>query len=707
MTAQAQKKGVVAVSVHLAPVSLAEMHADMDGVKRKATQRAAQLLAELGATASAAGRWENGVDRIGLHVTSAGLKILQGSNNAVSFSKDMQWHERSMLYRADGSLAAIDALLQQQGYADVVVTLNHEGMEHSTRKDGTILFQAPNGTSDGVNQKATALLATVASIPLDPLPPIANFAAAAIPKTAATLLSKPNRTATFDPRVTMRLTREGVLALAASDTVRKMAPVGFTDVRRTLLDPDAMRDAQRDGTVDVLITVRNPLAGGKHNPDTFAAMKRSNKRSLDGVLADAGIKAKMADISEFGVMAGRLTASELKALYAFKDARLLAVERNKPVAQPTLATSTATMNMASAWNANYRAASQYIFIIDTGVQADHVFFKDKDGNSRVVFEACFGSNNKFEVAPDLKLVEYQSVCLEQDANGDSPLGLRGSAAPVPNCSTLSPNDCAHGTHVAGIAAGRKNPAMPDGFRELQGVAPDAKIVAIQAASFDKKRINYPMAYAEDLAKALQVIASNLVLTTAPQNNPYVVNLSVGRGLYSGTCDDHSRAFTEAVQTLRNGGVPVVAATGNGDKDGKGYMGQITFPACVSGVIKVGATRNNLNDDRVASFTNLPNLANYPAGDAVWMVPGGGYYTWVDSSIPVAGTSNSVGPMAGTSMAAPHVSGLYAVIKDAMRTWNVVQQSEWIKTYASQPIGSYNACASTPCTPSTYHRIRLP
>lgn len=679
MMTEAQKNGLVAVSVHLAPVSLDDMHTDLKGAQKMVAKKAAKLLAELGTSVSTSGRWDNTVGQIGLHVNAEGLAKLQNSNNAISFSKDAAWHERSALDASDGSLAAIEAQLAQNGYADVQVTFSSDDLEHTTQKDGSITYHSAQGKNDDVKQKAK------------------NFQGKLASPSSAKILKQPDSTAVFDPHVTMRLTREGVLALAEDETVRKIAPVGFTDARPAMLDPEALTSAERDGSATVLITVRNPLAGGKHNPNSFGSMKRSNKRTSDGIFSDNGIKSPITgDYSEFGVVSAHLTKQELKALYASKDARVLGVELNKPVAQPALNISTATMNMASAWNKNLRAAGQNIVIMDSGVQSNHPFFRNAAGNSRVVFEACFGTNSGNFVSP----------CPNQNATGDSPLGLAGSAAPIVGVAggtAVSADDTNHGTHVAGIAAGRSNTAVGNGL--LQGVAPDASIIAVQVFSRNNATGQVGI-FNEDILAGLSAVVASTTANT--QNNPITINMSFADRVtqYTGSCSTPTppgsfaittkMAISTAITTLFNAGVPIVAATGN-----NGWRGAIAWPSCEVGVIKVGSTNNDGVGATISGFTNVPNIANFPAAtNAVWMVPGGS----VTSSTP----GNSIGLYSGTSQAAPHVAGLYAAIKAGIPGISVDGATAWIRSNAAQPLAPVSACnGAVPCVQSTYSRIRLP
>jgi hypothetical protein len=300
LLAEARQNGAVPVQVHLAAVSLSQIHAGLGAVNTAMAQKAAYLVSELGATALTSGRWQNGVGQMGLHVNENGLRILQSSANAISFTRGQQWYQRTNLNGGDGSLVRIDNLLKAQGYVDVVVTTNVEGLQHDTTRSGSVTYSAPGKSQSDVSARVQSLLN--------------GTPAGAVTLGAATAVTLNGRSA-FNPQVTLHLNREGVLALAASDAVRHMAPVGFTDTRPVVLDKDALSMAQAKGEADVLITVRNPLAGGTQSALSFNGMKQSNKRAMTGLLADAGVRSPLtADMPEFGVSRATLTLNELKAL---------------------------------------------------------------------------------------------------------------------------------------------------------------------------------------------------------------------------------------------------------------------------------------------------------------------------------------------------------------------------------------------------------
>jgi Subtilase family len=675
MAAQAQKHGATPVVVHLAGINIDQLRTDLKGVNATMAQRSARLLAELGQQAWDAGRWDNGLGQIGIHVTPAGLQMLQNSGNAISFRADQSWSARSKLNGFDGSHAEIDRLLDANGYVDAAVTLNVDGLEFDTLKDGSVSLRTSAKTGEEARAKAKTLLDSLSAAQA----PGKNAATAAVPSMAT-------------PAFTVRLTREGVVKLAASDLVRSLKPAGFVDARAVNFDDDILPTAQKEGSAQVIVGIRTPMMGGNPSPASFAAQTQSHKRALDGLLADTGVRSRLQDLTTMGAMAGTLTLAELQALKASKDARLFSVELNRPMGTPSLATSTTTMNMPAAWsNPNWRGAGQNIIVLDTGIQSDHEFFKDANGASRVFFQGCYGTN-RLDGG-----VFWESICPQQDlATGDSPAWVAGSAAHRLNCRDPVLGTCDHGTQVAGIAAGHTRPLLPAG---LQGVAPDARIAAFQVFSYDKARVVTPRAFKIDLYIVLQSLIS--IMTPGTVNNPFVINMSLGGGRYVSDCYYESPLIAPLVLTLFNLGVPIVAATGN-----NGYTDAISWPACLSKVIKVSAVNNDTYGNTRPSYANMPDLSFFP-DEAVWLAPGGGSFTDVITAAASTTSVTDTFGYQGTSLAAPHIAGFYAALKAALPGMGIHEISQGIYNNASVNV-TFNLCiTATSCRIATYKRPRWP
>ena len=123
------------------------------------------------------------------------------------------------------------------------------------------------------------------------------------------------------------------------------------------------------------------------------------------------------------------------------------------------------------------------------------------------------------------------------------------------------------------------------------------------------------------------------------------NLSVGGGSWSSqaSCDLANASLKAAIDDLRAAGIATVAAAGN-----EGQQGALIAPACISSAVSVGATTDA---DEVASFSNTaPYLSLFAPG------------VNIVSSVPLDLLGFDFGVTHGTSMAAPHVSGAWSVLK---------------------------------------------
>jgi subtilisin family serine protease len=295
------------------------------------------------------------------------------------------------------------------------------------------------------------------------------------------------------------------------------------------------------------------------------------------------------------------------------DAEVESVEEDR-LAKPDLATSVPLVNAPSAWSQGFTGSGVAVAVLDTGVDRSHPFF----GN-RVVHEACFSSTYAEQDAV--------SLC----PNGASSQTGTGAAA------ACSVSGCFHGTHVAGIAAGHQSASFA-------GVARDAQIIAIQvftrfnSAALCGGASSCVMSYTSDQIRALDHVLQLRASYTIAS-----VNMSFGGSAQTSqaTCDSRNVSTKQAIDALRAVGIATVIASGN-----DGYANAISEPGCISTAISVGNVNNS--DQAFVPF----NIASF-----ITMVAPGSF---INSSVP----GGSFMAASGTSMAAPHVAGAIAILRQA-------------------------------------------
>jgi subtilisin family serine protease len=261
----------------------------------------------------------------------------------------------------------------------------------------------------------------------------------------------------------------------------------------------------------------------------------------------------------------------------------------------------------------YDGTGQTVVVVDTGVDGLHPNLV-----GAIVDEACFASNGP---GPN---------------NGDCPNGADTQFGAGAGIYCDFSEDCFHGTHVAGIAVG-------DGSQD-SGVARGAGLVSIRVASEITGSACSPdpspcaRIFVSDYVAALQHVYNTL----RSSHTIASVNMSLSGAVYTsqGSCDSANPSTKAAIDNLRSVGIATVVSAGN-----DGLSNAIGEPACISSAVSVGAT-NDL--DSTTSFTNAASFLSL----------------WAPGAAVVAPRYQSTGfkLASGTSMAAPHVAGAWAILR---------------------------------------------
>lgn len=230
------------------------------------------------------------------------------------------------------------------------------------------------------------------------------------------------------------------------------------------------------------------------------------------------------------------------------------------------------LNVEKAWPYTHRGAGVRVAVIDTGVSVAHPQLVDA-----------------VDQASALNLYDGDAVPATGDCSG-------------------------HGTGVAGIIAGREDPA----YSSFVGVAPEATIIPIRVTiSEEESPKNEVLAEAVEYAVAADADVINISFESA------------------GAWPRLRQAISDAIAQ----DVVVVAASGN-------HGNRQAYPAAYPGVIGVGATMPN---------GTIAAMSGYKAPVSV-VAPG------YQLAVPWPPGGHTVDAQ-GTSFAAPYVSGVAALLID--------------------------------------------
>ncbi|WP_172806772.1 S8 family serine peptidase [Endozoicomonas arenosclerae] len=312
------------------------------------------------------------------------------------------------------------------------------------------------------------------------------------------------------------------------------------------------------------------------------------------------------------------------------------------------------INLPAAWDITTGSPSVTVAVIDTGIRA-HA-----------------------DLAPNL-VSGYDFITdtnVSQDGNGrDSDASDPGDWTPAGACGNGYPPSTTssswHGTHVAGTISAASNNGTG-----IAGVSWNTKIQPIRV-------LGRCGGYTSDIVDGMRW-AAGLSVSGVPTNPTpaKVLNLSLGGG---SPC---SQTYTDAINSVRAAGATIVVAAGNSNQNASGFS-----PASCDGVITVAS---NKRDGGRAYYSNYGSVVDVTAPGGETQNPANGILSTLNSGSQSPG-NDSYAFYQGTSMAAPHVAGVAALMYSVKSDLTPDQVETTIENTARAfPSVSTRQCSTSNC-----------
>ncbi len=380
---------------------------------------------------------------------------------------------------------------------------------------------------------------------------------------------------------------------------------------------------------------------------TFSAAKTLNRKTIMSAVTQEvspGSKIGYVYTKLFNGFSVEADLNKLEELQSLPGVKNVYIASRKHLPEPMMTSAGELTGTSYSYTNGYDGEGTVIAILDAGCDTSHPFFAAAPENPK------YSANDINTLLANSSLHSGVTSANQVYRNEKIPYAYNYAEEGI---NVYYPN-ISHGTHVAGIAAG-KNGTAADGST-FSGVAPEAQLLimtcATSAGEFPEEGI---LAAIED----------------AYTLGADVINMSFGSDYADSTGDS---ALNQVVQNAKAAGVAIITAAGNSSR---GFENQTPYavnpdysssgtPNGFSAATSVASADNTTysSSGRVSYFSSWGVDSTLELKPEI-TAPGRSIY----SSVPGGGYDYS----SGTSMASPHMAGIYALASEYYNTDPFIQE----------------------------------
>jgi serine protease len=311
------------------------------------------------------------------------------------------------------------------------------------------------------------------------------------------------------------------------------------------------------------------------------------------------------------------------------------------------------INMPAAWDITKGSSSIVVADIDTGITAH----PDLTGRT----------------LPGYDFISDSDVANDGDGRDSDPSDPGDwTTANLCYSGSVATKSSWHGTHTAGTIGAASNNGVG-----VAGINWVSKILPVRV-------MGRCGGYISDIADGMRWAAGLHVTGVTDNPNPAkVINMSLGGA--STTCGS---TYQDAIDAINATGATIVVAAGNLSTDASGFR-----PANCDGVVSVAATDRSGDLAFYSNYGTIVKIAA-PGGETTTQSDGILSTLNTGTTVPITGTYKYY---QGTSMAAPHVTGVASLIYSLNPTITSTQVLKVLQNSVTAFPAS-SSCTTTTCGP---------